>query len=126
MDIHIRSQDCIFMWGPSVFNTQIERLWVEVGRCLYFCDEWNAHPLPGVAGGHSPNDLVFMGELQYGTYDNKCKGLTPEEVNDEEQEEYSSDNYEESEVNMELDIPGSGEVIDPDHDFDMEGIDANI
>ena len=21
-----------FMWGPSVFNTWIERLWVEVGR----------------------------------------------------------------------------------------------
>ncbi|KAF8816662.1 hypothetical protein BYT27DRAFT_7004150, partial [Phlegmacium glaucopus] len=62
-------------------------------------------------------DLVFMGELQYGTYDDECEGLTPEEVNgfynfgedrepqvddedpdrsDEEQEEYSSDNYEES------------------------------
>jgi len=25
--------NCVsFMWGPSVFNTQIERLWVEVGK----------------------------------------------------------------------------------------------
>jgi hypothetical protein len=70
-----------FMWGPSVFNTRIERLWVEVGRChllernnashrwllhyLFlesinddckrFCEEWNAHPISGVAGGYSPN-----------------------------------------------------------------------
>jgi hypothetical protein len=85
-----------FMWGPSVFNTRIERLWVEVGRrfvrqwraffirlerchllernnashrwllhylflesinddCKRFCEEWNAHPISGVAGGYSPN-----------------------------------------------------------------------
>ena len=85
-----------FMWGPLVFNTRIEHLWVEVGRrfvhqwraffiqlerchllersnpqhcwllhhlfldlinkdCQRFCDEWNAHPLSGAAGGHSPN-----------------------------------------------------------------------
>lgn len=86
-----------FMWGPSVFNTRIERLWVEVGRrfarawraffirlegchllernnpqhrwllhylfldlinedCEKFRDEWNAHPISGVAGGgRSPN-----------------------------------------------------------------------
>lgn len=85
-----------FMWGSSVFNTRIERLWVEVGRrfvrqwrafftrlekhhllekrnsqhrwllhhlfldllnedCQKFCDEWNAHPISGVAGGQSPN-----------------------------------------------------------------------
>lgn len=27
-----------FMWGPSVFNTWIERLWVEVGR--QFVHQW--------------------------------------------------------------------------------------
>ena len=27
-----------FMWGPSVFNTRIERLWVEVGR--RFVRQW--------------------------------------------------------------------------------------
>ena len=90
-----------FMWGPSVFNTRIERLWVEVGRrfvrqwrafftrlerchllerknpqhrwllhhlfldlinedCQKFCDEWNAHPLSGAIGGHSPNVSYLM------------------------------------------------------------------
>jgi len=85
-----------FMWGPSVFNTRIECLWVEVGKhfvrrwrafftqlerchllerknshhrwllhylfidlinedCQRFCEEWNAHPISGVAGGYSPN-----------------------------------------------------------------------
>jgi hypothetical protein len=29
-----------FMWGPSVFNTGIERLWVEVGR--RFVRQWRA------------------------------------------------------------------------------------
>ena len=29
-----------FMWGPSVFNTRIERLWVEVGR--RFVRQWRA------------------------------------------------------------------------------------
>ena len=29
-----------FMWGPSVFNTRIERLWVEVGR--QFVHQWHA------------------------------------------------------------------------------------
>ena len=29
-----------FMWGPSVFNTRIERLWVEVGR--RFVRQWQA------------------------------------------------------------------------------------
>lgn len=29
-----------FVWGPSVFNTRIERLWVELGR--YFGRPWNA------------------------------------------------------------------------------------
>ena len=91
----------IFMWGPLVFNTQIEHLWVEVGRrfvrqwrafftqlerchllerknpqhcwllhhlfvhlinedCQKFCDEWNAHPLSGAIGGHSPNVSYLM------------------------------------------------------------------
>ena len=27
-----------FIWGPSVFNTRIERLWVEVGR--RFAQAW--------------------------------------------------------------------------------------
>ena len=29
-----------FMWGPSVFNTRIERVWVEVGR--RFVRQWRA------------------------------------------------------------------------------------
>lgn len=29
-----------FMWGPSVFNTRIERLWVELGR--RFVRQWRA------------------------------------------------------------------------------------
>lgn len=29
-----------FMWGPSVFNTRIERLWVEVGQ--RFVRQWRA------------------------------------------------------------------------------------
>ncbi len=29
-----------FMWGPSVFNTRIERLWVEVGQ--RFVRQWHA------------------------------------------------------------------------------------
>jgi len=33
-------QHCSFMWGPSVFNTRIERLWVEVGR--RFARQWRA------------------------------------------------------------------------------------
>jgi hypothetical protein len=85
-----------FMWGPSVSNTRIECVWVEVRRrfvrqwcaffirlerchllkrndpshcwllhylfleainddCQKFCNEWNFHPISGVAGGHSPN-----------------------------------------------------------------------
>ena len=85
---------------------------------------------------------MFLGELQHGTYNDECDGLTLEEVNsfydfgedgepqfdndedpdqlDEEREEDSGDNYEEGEVDMELDEPGSRDVIDPDHDFDME------
>jgi len=82
-----------------------------------------------------------MGELQHGTYDDDCEGLTLEEVNgfynfkedgepqvgdenpersDEEQEEDSGDNYEEIEADLELDIPGSGGVINLDHELDME------
>jgi len=82
-----------------------------------------------------------MGELQHGTYDDDCEGLTLEEVNsfynfkedgepqvgdenpersDEEQEEDSGDNYEEIEADLELDIPGSGRVINLDHELDME------
>jgi len=89
-----------FMWGSSVFNTRIERLWVEVGKrfarawraffgrlerlhllnrknkrqrwllhylfldainedCDKFCQEWNAHPITGRAGGFSPNVTIF-------------------------------------------------------------------
>ena len=29
-----------FMWGPSVFNTRIERLWLEVGK--RFARQWRA------------------------------------------------------------------------------------
>ena len=29
-----------FMWGPSVFNTRIEHLWVEVGK--QFVHQWHA------------------------------------------------------------------------------------
>ena len=29
-----------FMWGPSVFNTRIERLWLEVGK--RFVRQWHA------------------------------------------------------------------------------------
>ena len=82
-----------------------------------------------------------MGELQHGTYDDDCEDLTLEEVNgfynfkedgepqvgdedpersDEEQEEDSGDNYEEIEADLELDIPGSGGVINLDHELDME------
>jgi len=82
-----------------------------------------------------------MGELQHDTYDDDCEGLTLEEVNgfynfkedrepqvsdenpeqsDEEQEEDSGDNYEEMKVDLELDIPGSGGVINLDHELDME------
>ena len=51
-----------FMWGPSVFNTRIEHLWVEVGRRFVrqWRDEWNAHPLSGAIGGHSPNVSYLM------------------------------------------------------------------
>ena len=98
-----------FMWGSSVFNTRIERLWVEVGRrfvrqwraffirlgrchllernnpehrwllhhlfldlinedCQKFCDEWNAHPLSGAVGGHSPNvSYLMIGHVKYFT-----------------------------------------------------------
>lgn len=79
-----------------------------------------------------------MGELQHGTYNDECEGLTLEEVNsfysfgkdgepqaDEDsdqsnEEQEGSDN--ESEADMELDEPGlgSGDVIDLEHDFDME------
>lgn len=90
-----------FMWGSSVFNTRIERLWVEVGKrfarawrafflrlerlhllgrnkkghlwllhylfldlintdCDNFADEWNSHPVTGIAGGgRSPNVHVL-------------------------------------------------------------------
>jgi len=42
------------------------------------------------------------------------------EQSDEEQEEDSGDNYEEIEADLELDIPGSGGVINLDHELDME------
>ena len=84
-----------------------------------------------------------MGELQNGTYDDEFEGLTLEEVNgfysfgeegepqadedsdqsNEEQEGVGSDdNYEEIEADMEPGEPGprSGDVIDLEHDFDME------
>ena len=80
-----------------------------------------------------------MGELQHGTYDNECEGLTLEEVNsfysfgedgdlqaDEdsyqsnEGQEGSDDNNEESEADMELDERGLVDVIDLEHDFNME------
>lgn len=78
-----------------------------------------------------------MGELQHGTYDDECEGLTLEEVNvyydfgddgeteaDEEfnkGQEDSDDNCEESEADMELDEPGSEDVIEPlEHGFGME------
>jgi hypothetical protein len=82
-----------------------------------------------------------MGELQHGTYDDECEGLTLEEVNafydfgedgerqaDEdsnksnEGQNDSDDNYEEIEADMELDEPGpgSGNVIGLEHEVDME------
>ena len=85
-----------------------------------------------------------MGELQHGTYDNECEGLTLEEVNgfydfseegesqfgdedpDQSDEEQEEDSGEESEVGMELDEPGLGDIIDPDQDFDMEVCHSSI
>ena len=82
-----------------------------------------------------------MGELQHGIYDDECEGLTHEEINtfygfgeggelqvgdedpdqsEQDQEEDRSDNYKESEANMELDEAGSGDIIDSDHGFDPD------
>lgn len=91
----------LFLWGSSVFNTRIERLWVEVGKrfarawraffmrlehihllsgpekghlwllvqylfldeinadCDSFTEEWNSHPIAGLAGNQSPNVRLF-------------------------------------------------------------------
>lgn len=75
-----------------------------------------------------------MGELQHGTYDDECEGLTLEEVNffydfgedgerqadEDSNKSNEGDNYEEIESDMELDEPGSGNVIGLEHDVDIE------
>lgn len=78
-----------------------------------------------------------MGELQHGTYDDECEGLTLEEVNffydfgedgERQADEDSNKSNEgqdgsdddEIETDMELDEPGSGNVIGLEHDVDME------
>ncbi|KAH6908520.1 hypothetical protein BKA70DRAFT_1103473 [Coprinopsis sp. MPI-PUGE-AT-0042] len=112
------------MWGSSVFNTRIERLWLEVGtqfarawRAFFYllerrhlldrgdkthlwllhhlfldsinedCQEfeatWNAHPISGEAHGHSPDDLMLLGQLEHGVYNDEwddCEGCTEEEI----------------------------------------------
>lgn len=74
--------------------------------------------------------------MQHGFYDDECEGLTPEEINafygfSESEEPTNSDeesnqsdeeqgDYEESEADMERDEEGFGEILDPDHGFDMK------
>ena len=80
-----------------------------------------------------------MGELQHGLYNDECEGLTPEEINafygfsgseesqdsdedsngSDEQVDHSSDNYEGSEADMELDKEGFRGILNPDG-FDMK------
>lgn len=76
-----------------------------------------------------------MGELQHGTYDDECEGLTLEEVNGfygfgedgepqaDEDSNQSNEGQESSDEESEADIElesRSGDVIDLEHDFDME------
>ena len=80
-----------------------------------------------------------MGELQHGFYNDECEGLTPKEINafyglsgseesqdsdedsngSDEQVDHSSDNYEGSEADMELDEEGFRGILNPDG-FDMK------
>ena len=58
---------------------------------------------------------IEEGESQFGDED-------PDQSNEEQEE----DSGEESEVGMELDEPGLGDIIDPDQDFDMEVCHSSI
>ncbi|KAG1837989.1 hypothetical protein DFJ58DRAFT_668602, partial [Suillus subalutaceus] len=51
-----------FLWGFSTHNTRIECLWVEVGYCEIFVEEWNHHPISGPTTQHQ-SPLVSRGIL---------------------------------------------------------------
>ncbi|KAF5309236.1 hypothetical protein D9619_012711 [Psilocybe cf. subviscida] len=141
-----------FMWGPSVFNTRIEQMWVELGErlenqhllqrtnpehrwllqylfldlinedCDNFCLEWNAHGISS-AGGRSPNEMVLLGKLEHGFYDDECHNLTEDEV-------YKFYGFEESN-STENEEEENGLDMDEDEDFNEEFdpeqiIDSNI
>ncbi|KAG1856469.1 hypothetical protein F4604DRAFT_1590356 [Suillus subluteus] len=58
-----------FLWGSSTHNTRIERLWVEVGHCEIFMEEWNHHPISGpTTQNQSPLDMRFLSEVENRVY----------------------------------------------------------
>ncbi|KJA26465.1 hypothetical protein HYPSUDRAFT_52392 [Hypholoma sublateritium FD-334 SS-4] len=79
LDNYVRLNRASFMWGSSVFNTRIERVWVESGK--RFVEEWNSHPIGGLGGNQSPNDMMLLGQLERGIYDDPCDSMTEDEIN---------------------------------------------
>ncbi|KAG1734515.1 hypothetical protein EDB19DRAFT_1639040, partial [Suillus lakei] len=68
----------------STCNTRIERLWVEVGT--QFARRWRAfftrlenhHGLgPHIPSHICPKDLRFLGQVQFGMYQDDCEGIHP-------------------------------------------------
>ncbi|KAF9064224.1 hypothetical protein BDP27DRAFT_1230795 [Rhodocollybia butyracea] len=44
--------------------------------CKEFTENWNAHPISGEGHDRSPNDLLFLGQLDHGVYED-CPGVDP-------------------------------------------------
>ncbi|KAF9077276.1 hypothetical protein BDP27DRAFT_1141283, partial [Rhodocollybia butyracea] len=44
--------------------------------CEEFAENWNAHPISGEGHDRSPNDLLFLGQLDHGAYED-CPGIDP-------------------------------------------------
>ncbi|KAG1843459.1 hypothetical protein DFJ58DRAFT_665268, partial [Suillus subalutaceus] len=53
----------------STHNTRIECLWVEVGYCEIFVEEWNHHPISGPTTQHqSPLDICLLPDIENRVY----------------------------------------------------------
>ncbi|KAK7435347.1 hypothetical protein VKT23_019698 [Stygiomarasmius scandens] len=61
--------------------------------CEKFCKEWNSHPVSGEGHDQSPNDMRFLGRLQYGEYED-CPDIAENLI----QQYYGADSDDESEV----------------------------
>ncbi|KAJ6608230.1 hypothetical protein B0H10DRAFT_1921250 [Mycena sp. CBHHK59/15] len=114
-----------FLWGTSMHNTRIERLWVEVGTqfarninrdCEDFQQHWNHHPISGKGKNQTPSDMRLLGELKYGKYADDFDNVHPDIL-----QQYGDEGIFSAHISENLDLAIAG---DQDHHVRHEAIEV--